>query len=155
SGAVALGWMATSFGTARPGSLSYFGHLLVVAGALLAGWLFAKRHHRLFSPDENGCLISYCICWVILLEGAGLAVHPEILSLPFPLLFGALLFGLGIDALIVWLSFRFVVRKALIQLVPPSLAMDVSASSSSPISPSVRATPYVVAPLVVLVIMFA
>ena len=166
-GAIALGWLAASFGTARPGSLSYIGHLLVFGGVLLSGWLFAKRNRRLFSAEEKRRLMAYCICWAFLLEGGAIAGHPELLSLPLPLLFGALVFGLGVDVLIVWLSFRYVVRKVMIQGVPEPEATAGSVRMSARLSddtgvgrPSNRsiswadiAKPYAVAPLIVPVIL--
>lgn len=167
-GVFVVGLLATTFGTARPGSLSYFGHLFVFAGVLLSGWLFAKRHRRTFSAEEKRRLIAYCICWVFLLEGGALAGHLEFLSLPLPLLFAALVYGLGIDVFIVWLSFRYAVRKVMSQSVqapagaasftlsgPPSKDTDVGRSSSPSITWADIATPYAIAPLIVLVIIAA
>jgi hypothetical protein len=168
-GAIALGWLAASFGITRAGSLSYFGHLLVVGGVLLSGWLFAKRHRRLFSAEEKRRLMAYCICWAILLEAGGFAGHPEFLSLPLTLLFAALVFGVSVDALIVWLSFRYAVRKVMIRYVPEPAATTISGPMPAPLAedasagrPSGRsiswthiAKPYAIGPLIVLLVIAA
>jgi hypothetical protein len=152
-GAIALGFVATRFGSVRPGSLSYLGHLLAAGGALLSGWLFTRRHQRPFTPDENGRLVAYCICWMFLLEGGAFATHPEFLSLPFPLLLGALAFGICVDVVIVWGSFRYVVRKALARSIPQVSAHGPPLSHSG--SWSSRIKPYMAAPLLVLVAIVA
>lgn len=166
-GAVALGWLATSLGRGRPGSLSYLGHVLVIAGVLLTGWLFAKRYRRLFSPEEKRRLIAYCICWAFLLEGAAIAGHLELLSLPLPFLFAALAFGFGVDALIVWLSFRYAVRKVMVRYVPAPAANAGSAEVSELLQEDSRvappssfswagiAKPYAIAPLIILLALAA
>ena len=168
-GAIALGLLAASFGITRPGSLSYFGHLLVVGGVLLSGWLFAKRHRRLFSAEEKRRLMAYCICWAFLLEAGAFAGHPEFLSLPLPLLFAALVLGVSVDVLIVWLSFRYVVRKVMIRRVPEPATIAISGpmpapltedasvdrSSGRSISWAHMAKPYAIGPVVVLLVIAA
>jgi hypothetical protein len=117
-GALGFGLIVEKLAPNQHGSLASIGHLLTLGSALLSGWLFAKRHQRLFSADETQRLIAYCICWIFLVDALSLASHPEVLTLPLPVLAGILAFGFGLDALIVWASFRYVLRKALIKYLP-------------------------------------
>lgn len=148
-GAVAVGWLAATFAPNQHGSSS-IGHLLAVGGALATAWLFTKRHKRLLSQEENRRLVTYCVSWVLVLEGLSLAAHPEILSLPLPVLVGVLAFGLGVDALIVWLSFRYVARRALSKRIPEQAPIMVSRSTWGDL-----AKPYLLAPVLVLVVIVA
>jgi hypothetical protein len=166
-GAIALGWLAARFGMTRPGSLSNLGHLLAVGGVLLSGWLFATRHRRLFSVEEERRLAAYCICWALLLDAGAVAGYPEVLSLPLLLLCAVLVFGFGIDVLVVWLSFRYAVRKVMILRVPVPEATANSVPMAEGVReglgtdrPSSRSTswvnvakPYAVAPLIVLMLL--
>lgn len=117
-GALGVGLIVEKLAPDPHGSLAPIGHFLTLCSALLSGWLFAKRHQRLFSADETRHLIAYCICWMFLVDALSLASHPEVLTLPLPVLAGALAFGFGLDALIVWASFRYILRKALIKYSP-------------------------------------
>jgi len=95
-------------------SQSNLGHLLVILGALLPGWVFVRRQQRLFSVSESRRLVAFCIGWVFLLEAVGLAANAEMFrSLPSSALIGILVFALAFDALIVWLVFRYGVRKVM------------------------------------------
>jgi hypothetical protein len=148
-GAFAIGWLAVTFAPDQRSSSS-FAHLLAVGGALATAWLFVQRHKRLFSREESRRLIAFCVSWVLLLEGLSLVAHPEILSLPFPVLLGLLGFGVGFDVLIVWLSFRYAVRRAFSSHVPEQGPTVVLRSSWGDI-----AKPYLLAPVLVLVVLIA
>jgi hypothetical protein len=107
--ALIVGWLLLTFASA-PGPLSFLSHFIVVAAALVPGWAFAVRQRRHFTPPERRRLVALCISWVFLVEGVSLASRPDLLALQLPALAGVLAFGLGVDALLVWLSFRYVVR---------------------------------------------
>jgi hypothetical protein len=151
-GAFAIGWFAMKFVPNLQGSSPSIGHFLAVGGALATAWLFAKRHQRLLSPEENRRLVAFCVSWVLVLEGLSLAAHPEILSLPPPILLGVLAFGLGFDVLIVWLSFRYVARRALIKRIPEQAPIAVLPERTSW---GDFAKPYLLAPILVLVAIVA
>ena len=113
-GAMAIGFLVTNYAPSGQRPHSNLGHLLALLGALLAGWIFVRRHERLFTPSETRRLVAFCIGWVFLLEAVGLAANAEMFrSLPTPAFFGVVIFALGFDALIVWLAFRYVVRKVM------------------------------------------
>jgi hypothetical protein len=105
--ALVVGWLLLTFAR-RPGPLSFLSHLIVVAAALVPGWVFAGRHRRHFTPQERRRLVALCISWVFLVEGLSLASRPDLLALPLSTLAGILAIGLGVDALLVWMSFRLV-----------------------------------------------
>jgi hypothetical protein len=151
-GALASGWFAVTFAPNLQGSSPSIGHFLAVGGALATAWLFAKRHRRLPSPEENRRLVAFCVSWVLVLEGLSLAGHPETLSLPLPILIGVLAFGFGFDVLIVWLSFRYVVRRALIKRIPVQAPIAVLPERTSWRD---LAKPYLLAPILVLVVIVA
>jgi len=146
--ALAVGWLLLSFAR-RPGPLSFLSHLIVVAAALVPGWVFARRHQRRFAPQERRRLIALCMSWVFAVEGFSLASRPDLLALPLAELTGVLAVGMGVDALLVWASFRYVVRGV----------MRERAASGHP--PPVRQTPglqnvaAMLTPVVVLVLLAA
>jgi len=113
-GAVAGGLLIMKFAPSSQRSQSNLGHLLVILGALLPGWVFVRRQQRLFNVSESRRLVAFCIGWVFLLEAVGLAANAEMFrSLPSSALIGILVFALAFDALIVWLVFRYGVRKVM------------------------------------------
>ena len=73
-GAVAVGLLIMKFAPSSQRSQSNLGHLLVILGALLPGWVFVRRQQRLFNVSESRRLVAFCIGWVFLLEAVGLAV---------------------------------------------------------------------------------
>jgi len=148
-GAFAMGWLALTFAPDQHSSSS-IGHLLAVGGALATAWLFVKRHKRLFSQEENMRLVAFCVSWVLVLEGLSLVTHPEILSLPFPVLLGLLAFGVGFDVLIVWFSFRYAVRRAFSSFVPQQAPAVVLRPAWGDL-----AKPYLLAPVLVLAVIVA
>jgi len=149
AGCLAIGWLFRTFTPHAHGS-SPLSHLLAVGAAFVTAWVFAKRHQRPLSRKETSKLVSFCIAWVLALEGLIVASQPQLLSLPLPFLLGAVGLGAGLDALIVWVSFRYIARRALRELMPEPACAVVS-------SPSWRehAQPYLLAPAIVLLLMVA
>lgn len=147
--ALAVGWLLLIVAQ-RPGPLSFLSHLIVVAAALLPAWVFARRHRRHLTPQERRRLVALCISWVFLVEGLSLASRPDLLALPLPALAGVLAFGLGLDALLVWVSFRYVIRGALRKAVP-----EDPLTIASRVTPRIQNIAAMLTPLLVLAMLAA
>ena len=110
-GAFGVGWLVETFAASPPTNLSFIGHLLALLGAVLVGWVFVKRHKRMFTVPESRRVVSYCMCWVFLVEAFGVWANADMFqSLSLAVVGSALAFAFLFDALIVWASFRYVVR---------------------------------------------
>ena len=142
SGVLAIGWLALTV-THNLRGASPVGHLLAVGAAFVTSWMFAKRHQRPLSREENRKLVAFCVAWVLALGGLWLlAGGPQFLSLPLPLLLGALVLGFVLDVLIVWLSFRYMANRALIKRLPARISVVVEDPSRQALT-----RPYLLAPL--------
>jgi len=140
--ALVVGWLLLTFARS-PGPLSFLSHFIVVVAALIPGWAFARRQRRHFTPQERRRLVALCISWVFLVEGLSLASRPDLLALPLPALAGVLAFGLGVDALLVWVSFRYVVR-ALVPHRAASAHLLITAHTSPAHNVAAMLTPLLV-----------
>jgi len=98
-------------------SSASLGHLLVLGAGMLVGWIFVRRHKRLFTTDESRRLVVLCSLWVIAFDALSLGTNARVRSLPLSLFLGAAVVALAIDILIVWATFRFAVRKMMINRV--------------------------------------
>jgi hypothetical protein len=97
------------------------GHLLVLAAAMFTGWVFVRRHQRLFTPSENLRIVLFCSVWVLVLEALVVLAHAQLFSqLPGPWLLGVLAFTVVVDVVIVWGTFRYLVRRMMAKRVPAS-----------------------------------
>lgn len=146
--ALAVGWLLLAFAR-QPGPLSFLSHFIVVVAALLPGWVFARRHRRRFAPQERRRLVGLCISWVFLVEGLSLASRPDLLALPLAELAGVLAIGLGADALLTWVAFRYVVRAVMLHRAVPGQALAIRPT------PSVQNVAAMLTPVVVLALLAA
>ena len=111
-GAFGLSSLVEAYAPNPDANLSSFAHMLSLLGAMFSGWVFARRHNRLFTWAENTRVVAFCICWVFLLQGfIVLAYADEFEKLSRNAFVGILAFSFGLDALVVWGSFRYVVKK--------------------------------------------
>lgn len=136
-----VGWLLLSF---APGPLSFLSHLVVVVAALVPAWVFTRRHRRHFTPQERRRVVALCTSWVFVVEGLSLASRPDLIALPPPTLAAVLAFGLGLDALLVWLSFRFLVRAVLRKAVAGYPLTIASAQAGRMQNAAAMLTPVVV-----------
>ena len=149
-GALAIGSLYVRFvPNPQQNVLPTLGHVLAVCAAFVPSWVFAKRQRRLFSPHESRRLIAFCLCWVFLLEGVAVVSRPAVLSLPPLALTGIFAFAFVVDALVIWVSFRYVVRMLLAGTLPEE------ACEAAPTSVRIRPSSdrvAILAPLLVLLV---
>jgi hypothetical protein len=117
--AVVIGLLAQRFAPAGQRSNGSFAHFVVLLGAFVTGWVFVRREKRLFTASEQRRIVAWCIGWLIPFEALGLlSFVGQLRRLPVAAVSGVLVFTLLIDGLIVWVSFRYVVRKVMAKRVP-------------------------------------
>jgi hypothetical protein len=118
SAALPIVWL--SFGgllaAVLPGKRAGVGGLffVVLIVVTFTSWLFVRKHRRHFSNREFWILVGYCSMWAALLESggilyaisAGLVQPSQTRMLSF-----AVLSAFGVDAIFIFLGFRFTGRR--------------------------------------------
>ncbi len=118
--AVMLGLLMENFGIRSNAGLSV---LIYAAGAAFVSWLFSGRYERGFSKSEFLRICAFCWLWAVLFEVFGIATRvmfpqhfdpgsEQVFNLEqlLPLLIGA---SLVLNALFIWLAFRFPGQRAI------------------------------------------
>lgn len=107
--ALSLGWLVDSFGW-HPGVGVGIGVIFCVAG--LVGWLFVRRHKRLFTKPERWRLIIGCLVYMILFECFGLWGMSATLPALSPGWWSVVaIYTVGLDFLALWICFHFGIRR--------------------------------------------
>ena len=112
-GAVILGSVVEYFDLKRGSSL---GNGLIFAAAIVVGNRFVNRNKRLFYPREANRLMLFCLLAILPLEVIALIGNPDILEkLSFRVALIALPFTVGLNALSVWIAYRFFARSTMLR----------------------------------------
>lgn len=109
--ALALGVLVNVYGVKRP---SWIGIVAMFLGAQVVGWVFARRHRRLFEATERRRLTAMCLAVVLVFEALAYVGYPEYFEgLPLPWVISSFAFAAGIDALVLWVAFRYAAEKSM------------------------------------------
>ena len=120
---IALGILVNVFGMKRP---SWFGILAMVLAAHCVGWIFARRHRRLFELNERRRLTAMCVAVALAFEGLGYVGYPEYFQgLPVRWLIGLFAFAIGLDALVIWIAFKYPVARSMTRQLAKQATMSL------------------------------
>lgn len=107
--AIAFGLLVTAISGESAGGL---GVVVIVGAAEFVGWRFVRRNHRHFTAQERWLLIGYCAIYMALFEALALwGSDIKMASFSGTAWLGVAALGIGLDILLLWIAFRFVVGK--------------------------------------------
>ena len=104
-----VGWVVRMWRLHPGGGL---GLVVTFCAASLVGWLFVRKHKRLFTDGEKWRLITGCLVYLVFFEC--FALYGSYASLPALSVgwwVGVAVYTLGLDLLGLWVSLQFGVRR--------------------------------------------